>query len=68
MTRTPSPKIIERNKSILERIKNLKVEHPFWGYRRIWAHLTYVDHLEVNKKRVYRLMKLHGLTVTKTPG
>lgn len=65
MTRTPSLKITERNESLLEKIQELKAEHPFWGYRRIWAHLTYVNNLEVNKKRVYRLMKLHDLIVTK---
>lgn len=65
MTRSPSLKVIERNEPILKKIKELKAEHPFWGYRRIWAHLTYVDHIEINKKRVYRLMKIHNLTVTK---
>ena len=61
--RKPSLKVIERNESILEKIRALKADHPFWGYRRIWAHLTYVSGLEINKKRVYRLMKLHNLTV-----
>jgi len=65
MTRTPSLKVIERNETILEKIQELKAEHPFWGYRRIWAHLTYVSNLKINKKRVYRLMKIHGLIVTK---
>ena len=63
--RKPSLKVIERNESILEKIRALKADHPFWGYRRIWAHLTYVSGLEINKKRVYRLMKLHNLTVQK---
>ena len=65
MTRIPSLKVIERNEPILEKIQELKAEHPFWGYRRVWAHLTYVSKLQVNKKRVYRLMKIHGLSVTK---
>lgn len=65
MTRTPSLKVIERNESILEKIEQLKTEHPFWGYRRIWAYLTYMDNLQINKKRVYRLMKVHGLIVSK---
>lgn len=63
MRRGPSLSVIERNEHILVKIGKLKEEHPFWGYRRIWAHLTYVDHLQVNKKRVYRLMKIQGLTV-----
>ena len=52
-----------RNKYILERIKSIKAEHPFWGYRRVWAYLRYIDGLIVNKKRVYRLMREHNLTV-----
>ncbi len=31
----------ERNKPLLQRIYDLKAEHPFWGYRRIWAYLKY---------------------------
>jgi len=65
MTRAPSLKVIRRNESILEKIEQLKSQHPFWGYRRIWAHLTYMDNLQINKKRVYRLMKIHSLIVTK---
>lgn len=65
MTRSPSLKIHVRNQSLLEKIEKQKATHPFWGYRRMWAYLTYVEKLPVNKKRVYRLMKLHGLIVTK---
>jgi transposase InsO family protein len=65
MKRAPSLKVTQRNESILGKIQELKTEHPFWGYRRIWAHLTYVSNLQVNKKRVYRLMKIHDLIVTK---
>ena len=35
----------ERNKPLLERILDLKAEHPFWGYRRIWAYLKYREGL-----------------------
>jgi transposase InsO family protein len=44
-------------------MKEIKSEHPFWGYRRVWAHLKYVDRLEVNKKRIFRLMQKHDLLV-----
>ena len=53
----------ERNLQIVGRIKEIKTEHPFWGYRRMWAYLKYVDNLEINKKRVFRLMQKHGLLV-----
>lgn len=61
--RRPSARVASRNEPVLARIRELKTEHPFWGYRRVWAHLRYVDGLTVNKKRVLRLMQTHGLTV-----
>ncbi len=61
--RKPSYSVTLRNEYLLERIKDIKAEHPFWGYRRVWAYLRYVDGLIVNKKRVYRLMREHNLTV-----
>jgi putative transposase len=63
MRRKESELIVERNSPIVERIKAIKAEHPFWGYRRIWAHLKYVDELEINKKRVLRLLQKHDLLV-----
>ncbi len=47
----------------VERIIGIKAEHPFWGYRRVWAHLRYVNELEINKKRVLMLLRKHGLLV-----
>lgn len=61
--RRESVAVIERNRPIAARIKELKVDHPFWGYRHVWAHLKYVDGLDVNRKRVLRLMQKHHLTV-----
>jgi len=48
---------------LLEKIQVLKSEHPFWGYRRIWAYLRFVVGLSVNRKRVYRLLKENDLLV-----
>jgi len=61
--RKKSDSVILRNEYILKRIKEIKGEHPFWGYRRVWAYLRYIDGLIVNKKRVYRLMRENMLTV-----
>jgi transposase InsO family protein len=47
-------------------IEALKEEHPFWGYRRIWATLKYKDGYVINPKRVARLMRLHGLVVKRS--
>jgi transposase InsO family protein len=44
-------------------ICRLKAEHPFWGYRRIWAYLSFVERLAINKKRVYRLLRENDLLV-----
>lgn len=63
MRRRTSEAVIERNQPILERIRQIKAEHPFWGYRRTWAHLRYVDGLGVNPKRILRLMRIEGLLV-----
>ena len=67
MTRRRSPTVDQRNASVLERIQALKAEHPFGGYRRIWAHLRFMDGLLINKKRVLRLMREHGLLVKGNP-
>ncbi len=63
MTRSKSSSVAERNADLLERIKELKADHPFWGYRRVWAYLRFVDKEEVNKKRIFRLMREHALLV-----
>lgn len=63
MRRKESEVTAERNSPVVERIKALKAEHPFWGYRRIWANLKYIDDLEINKKRVLRLLQKHELLV-----
>jgi len=63
MRRKESELIEKRNSPIVERIKSLKAEHPFWGYRRIWANLKYVYGFEINKKRVFRLMQKHNFLV-----
>ena len=61
--RNPSDSVALRNEHLVSKIKDIKAEHPFWGYRRVWAYLRYVDGVVVNKKRVYRLMKENNLTV-----
>ena len=65
MKRCQSVAVVERNLPIVKRIKEIKTEHPFWGYRRTWAHLKFVDGLNVNKKRILRLMQQHNLLVKK---
>ncbi len=61
--RRRSESVAARNEPVVERIRQIKSDHPFWGYRRVWAHLRFIDSLVINKKRIYRLMKEHHLTV-----
>ena len=61
--RRPSLRIIARNDALLTHIKTIKLNHPFWGYRRVWAYLNYHLHIHVNKKRVYRVMHANYLLV-----
>ena len=63
MSRQPSPLVARRNEALVQRMRELKAEHPFWGYRRSWAYLRFVEQRTVNKKRVLRLMREHQLLV-----
>jgi putative transposase len=63
MKRQQSPSIVQRHEDLLERLRALKAEHPFWGYRRIWAYLRFVERQPVNKKRILRLLREHHLLV-----
>src|ERR671922_2347826 len=63
LTRRRSLRVTQRDERLLPRIQQLKAEHPFWGYRRIWAYLRFVEQEPVNKKRIRRLMREHHLLV-----
>ena len=52
-----------RDSELVERIKAIKAEHPFWGYRRVRAWLLHREKVLVNEKRIRRLMKKHNLMV-----
>lgn len=67
MSRCASETVARRNEFVVQRIHTLKAEHPFWGYRRIWAELRFVDGLRINKKRVLRLMRQCDLPVKANP-
>lgn len=56
-------KVIEDDKFLLGKAEQLKQEHPFWGYRRVWAYLRFREGLVINKKRIYRLMRENKLLV-----
>ena len=54
-----------QDQQIISHIKNLKADHPYWGYRRIWANLNHKLQTQYNKKRIYRIMKQNNLLLSK---
>lgn len=65
MKRKRSENRIKTDDVLAERIAQIKMEHPFWGYRRVWASLRYRDEIPCNQKRIYRIMKERNLLCTK---
>lgn len=61
--RRRSAVVEESDAIVLPMIRELKASHPFWGYRRVWAYLSFVERLKINKKRVYRLLRENDLLV-----
>jgi len=55
-----------KDAELLERIRGIKAEHPFWGYRRVWAWLRHRESMVVNQKRVRRVMKENGLMLSQS--
>ena len=43
MKRRRALRVAQRDEELVPCIQALKAEHPFWGYRRIWAHLRFVE-------------------------
>jgi putative transposase len=48
--------------ALVERMHAIQEEFPFYGYRRITAQLR-AEGVTANRKRVARLMRLHGMQV-----
>lgn len=62
-----SPAGVPVEDELLTRIKALIEQHPTYGYRRIWARLRFGDGRIINRKKVYRLMRVHGWMVYQRP-
>lgn len=61
MPRKTSQAVLKRDSELLPLIQELKSDHPFWGYRRIWATLRYKYGLCVNEKRIARMLSIYSL-------
>jgi len=55
-----------KDTEVVDRIRELAVRYPRFGYRRIWALLERTG-LVVNRKRVWRLWKESGLALKRRP-
>ncbi len=60
------------DRALALRIQQLIERHPTFGYRRLWALLRFSQGIQVNRKAVYRVLKLtgwlvHQRTVTPRP-
>ena len=66
-TPVPTPKLAER---LVTKLHGLIQQYPTYGYRRLWALLRYREGLVVNRKAVYRALRLKRWMVhqcTRTP-
>lgn len=52
---------------LLERLMEIKANHPFWGYRRAWGFLNFHLDYKVSQRKVRKLMKDHGLSLKERP-
>ena len=64
MVRGYYKKVSVRNACLLKKIKSIKKEHPFWGYRRTWALLK-DQGIIVSMKKIRGIMEQHTLPVPK---
>jgi putative transposase len=48
---------------LAERIQRLIGLHPTFGYRRLWALLRFGQGIHINRKAVYRVLKVKGWLV-----
>ena len=65
-----TPRRVEDNPVLVNRIGELVVKYPTFGYRRLWAMVRMRDGILVNRKVVYRIVKEQGWFVhqrTATP-
>lgn len=54
---------VEKEACLVEKIKKIRGDHLFWGYRRVKAYLKRQYGITVSYNRIYRLMKKHELLV-----
>ena len=58
---TPSCRLHRDEPKARALVRNVALDHPTFGYRKVWAHLRVLDGLFINRKRVRRILKEEGL-------
>jgi len=58
--REESPAKPVLNEALTVALQRLIDEHPTFGYRRLWAMLRYRQQMAVNRKAVYRALRIKG--------
>jgi putative transposase len=53
----------QSDEELVPGVQALKAEHPFWGYRRLWAPRRFGQQRAVHTKRILRLMRAQPLRV-----
>jgi putative transposase len=64
MTRRRARRGVQEDAALRPPIQQLKAEPPFWGYRRSWAYLRFVEQQPVHTRRILRLLREHQLLVS----
>ncbi len=67
-----SPRRLVLDEVLTARLARLIVEHPTYGYRRLWALLRFQEDVRINRKAVYRVLAVkhwfvHQRQVTPRP-
>lgn len=61
--RGESPRAGISTPQLLERIRAVVARCVAWGVRKVWAYLRHVEKVVVSRRRVWKVMKAHGLVL-----
>ena len=65
VVRLPRPPRGTSSEVVLKAIREVLEENPAWGVRKVWATLKREKGLRVSRRRVWTLMRAHGLVLAK---
>ncbi|MGA2613966.1 MAG: IS3 family transposase [Spirochaetia bacterium] len=65
--RNRAARTVGESTELESKLQLLIQEHPTYGYRRLWALLRYRLEIKVNRKRIYRILKVNRWMVHQRP-